>query len=75
MIKDNKKMSLNYEIIGKLTELGYIEHKIFVSCKPVDAHVHKPKPKPEPTGVEKILLSTHPSQEELEKEEEETCIK
>ena len=45
-------MSLNYEIIGKLTELGYIEHKIFVSCKPVDAHLHKPKPKdPEPEGI------------------------
>lgn len=27
-------MSLNYEIIGKLTEYGFIEHKIFISCKP-----------------------------------------
>ena len=31
-------MDLNYEIIGKLTELGYIEHKIFISCKPQIPH-------------------------------------
>ena len=30
----NNKLSLNYEIIGKLTDLGFIEHKIFLSCKP-----------------------------------------
>lgn len=29
----NNKLSLNYEIIGKLIDLGYIEHKIFISCK------------------------------------------
>ena len=33
-------MALNQEIIDKLTEDGYIDHRIFISCKSHEIELH-----------------------------------